>query len=129
MGDLSRNFSKAELACSHCGSLGPWSDPFKVQLLEDLRDACGFSLPITSGYRCSEHPLEKVKSEPGEHTRLAVDIGVSKGRALILTVLAYGCGWSGIGWKQHGDGRFVHLDRGEPRPTAPRPACWSYPGG
>lgn len=127
MGDLSVHFSRSELRCSCCEQLGPWDAAANVELLEVLRLAVGFPLFITSGYRCPDHPIEVLKAEPGEHSRIAVDVTVSGHRALMLTVRAYDRGWTGIGWQQHGAvGRYVHLDRGDPRPNAPRPSAWSY---
>ena len=51
MGDLTRNFSRWEFACDHCGRLvGP--DPGLVLALQRLRDEVGRPLRIVSGYRC-----------------------------------------------------------------------------
>lgn len=36
-------------------------------------------------------------------------------------------GFTGIGIKQHGDNRFIHLDDLREPDHAPRPTIWTYP--
>lgn len=148
MGDLSPHFSRSELWCSHCLTLGPWSLPENVQRLEDLRaraalvrkyiNAClglpespgEFPLPISSGYRCAMHPIEQAKIEkggdPGEHVRVAIDSPQRGYNVLCLTIAGLQLGWMRIGWDQKGDSRIVHLDRGRGRGDSPWPWAWSY---
>jgi len=35
-------------------------------------------------------------------------------------------GITGLGVKQHGDSRFIHLDTLDSEPHRPRPTVWSY---
>ena len=53
MGDLSKNFSKAEFACSCCGQVHV--EPTLVAGLQALRERIGKPIHITSGYRCPKH--------------------------------------------------------------------------
>ena len=92
--------------------------------LQELRDAYGNPLIITSGFRDPKHPIEEAKSRPGVHTRgLAVDIACDGQEAYKLIRLAINLGFKGIGIKQKGSGRFIHLDTYE---EDPRPNIWSY---
>jgi uncharacterized protein YcbK (DUF882 family) len=54
MGDLTKNFSRWEFKCGHCGRLvGPSADLLAV--LQGMRSLKGRSLTIVSGYRCATH--------------------------------------------------------------------------
>jgi hypothetical protein len=59
------NFSIEEFACKHCGENKIEHE--LIDKLQLLRSDVGFPFKITSGYRCADHPIEKVKSEPGTH--------------------------------------------------------------
>jgi hypothetical protein len=49
-----------------------------VTALDWVTDQFGSKLKITSGYRAANHPAERVKSQPGQHTHgQAIDIDVS----------------------------------------------------
>lgn len=94
--------------------------------LDTLRSKCGFVFNITSGYRSPKYN-DKVSSTglTGPHTTgKAADIAVSRDHAYILLKNAFemGC-FTGIGIKQKGNKRFIHLDtiEGQLRPT-----IWSY---
>lgn len=52
MGDLSKNFSRSEFACPHCGEVE--IDPLLVATLQRIRDKAG-TVVVTSGYRCPVH--------------------------------------------------------------------------
>ena len=52
MGDLSKNFSRSEFACPHCGEVE--IDPLLVATLQRIRDKSG-PVVVTSGYRCPVH--------------------------------------------------------------------------
>jgi len=116
-------FSDDELRCQcGCGQL-VFDDEVRSKL-DALREAVGFALPVTSGYRCPEHPIEAAKSRLGAHTTgKAVDLGVDRERAhtVIQTALEHGC--PRIGVNQKGAGRFIHLDWDYSRPY---PTVWSY---
>ena len=118
-----KNFKPEEFACTHCGAIG--IDERVVAKLQQLRDAYGKPIVVTSGYRCPEHPAEKHKSEPGTHALgLAADISCSRGDAYQLLKLALELNFKGIGVQQKGAGRFLHLDVAEDGFT--RPTVWSY---
>jgi uncharacterized protein YcbK (DUF882 family) len=92
-----------------------------------MRTAYGRPMIITSGYRHTSHPAERVKGRPGAHTfGCAADIAVSGADAYDLIRLAIGYGFTGIGVQQKGAGRFIHLDDLSSEGTRPRPAIWSY---
>lgn len=116
------NFSESEFRCRHCGKVE--MSPYFMARLQQLRNAYGKPMIITSGYRCPDHPVEAKKSTPGVHTMgMAADIAVSGSDAYELLNLAFGHGFTGIGVNQKGDGRFIHLDTWR---EPPRPNVWSY---
>ena len=119
------NFTKAEFDCKHSGK-NEMQHSFMAKL-QALRTAYGKPLRITSGYRDATHPIEARKAKPGAHaTGLAADIGVSHADAHELLRIAFELGFSGIGVKQKGSGRFIHLDTIEANQNQPRPHVWSY---
>lgn len=119
------NFSEAEMSCRHTGKTGIRAG--FMDRLQRLRTAYGKLMPVTSGYRHPSHPIEARKPDPGPHsTGRACDVAVSGADALRLIVLAMEHGFTGIGVKQHGDNRFIHLDDLPPSPGRPRPHIWSY---
>mgnify|MGYP001160067841 FL=1 len=114
-------FSEDELRCQHSGEYIFDKDVLKI--LNAIRKEFG-PMPVTSGYRCPEHPIEAAKERVGAHTTgKAVDIGVSRKDAyrLIHVALQHGC--PRIGVNQRGDSRFLHLDWDYERPY---PTIWSY---
>jgi uncharacterized protein YcbK (DUF882 family) len=112
-------FNKQEFDCKHTG-LNQMNHRFMLKL-DKLREACGFPLVITSGYRDVSHPREQNKKAPGAHTKgLACDIEASRITAYIVLREALNLGFTGIGVNQKGDGRFIHLDMDEPI------RVWSY---
>ena len=118
-------FTKDEMRCSHCGAYD-MDDTF-MQRLDQLREDMGFAFPVTSAYRCAEHPIEARKKAPGAHTTgKAIDIGVSGNEAYILIEAAIRDNFTGIGINQKGDGRFIHLDIIPHSESSPRPWIWSY---
>jgi len=116
------NFSEAEFACSHTGTC-EMQEHF-MDALQELRTIYAKPMPITSGYRSPEHPIEARKNKPGTHaTGLAADIACSGQDAYDILQIAFELGFSGIGVQQKGSGRFIHLDMWE---DGPRPNVWSY---
>jgi len=99
-----------------------------LRRLQALRYALGKPVLITSGYRSSEHTVEKKKSQPGTHTYgRAVDVGCSGEQAYELLAAALATGWTGVGIAQRGAARFVHLDDVvKDEHIFYRPAVWSY---
>ena len=119
------NFSYKELACQHTGTMNLDED-FLIAL-QELRDAYGKPMKITSGFRDVTHPIEAKKKSPGAHTTgKAADIAVSREDAFHLLSLALSKGFTGIGVQQKGSGRFIHLDTLENTGERPRPTVWSY---
>lgn len=118
------NFTRSEFVC-RCGCGRADMQPGFMSALQMLRDAYARPMPITSGYRCPNHPIEAAKATPGAHASgCAADVGVHGGPAHELLRLAFHFGFTGIGVQQRGDRRFIHLDTltGENRPMV-----WSYP--
>jgi len=123
-------FSPEELACKHCLKAGKsveesyhFNETF-LSVLNSIRSDCGFPLPVSSGYRCSEHPVEAAKTASGAHTTgRAVDIAVSHEKAHRLIQVALQHGVPRIGVNQKGNSRFIHLDCAM---ELPHPTIWSY---
>ena len=120
------NFSFAEMACSETGECG--MDKATMDRLQLLRSHYGSPLTITSGYRSPRHSIEAAKKAPGSHVRgRAVDIACAGVDAFEVLTEALAVGFTGIGVKQKGEHRFLHLDDlGLGEHTAPRPTIWSY---
>jgi zinc D-Ala-D-Ala carboxypeptidase len=118
-------FTEDELKCQHCGEQG--IDKIFMEKVDKLREELGFPFPVTSGYRCSKHPIEARKKRSGAHsTGRAIDIGVSGNKAYRLIKAAQQAGFTGVGVNQKGTGRFIHLDDLEDSLDQPRPWVWSY---
>ena len=119
------HFTTEELACRHCGEMH-MNERFMADLVA-LRKALGFPFPVSSGYRCPEYNNQVSSTGfDGPHTTgCAVDIALrgDKARALIGAAIALHV-FEGIGVKQTGGGRFVHLDKYTG--IHPRPWVWSY---
>lgn len=117
-------FSDDELKCTHCGGL-VFDEDFR-RTLDHIRRDMGCPLPVSSGYRCPDHPIEVVKDSPGAHcSGKAVDIQVSGEKALLLLEVALSHDIQRIGIHQKGDHsqRFIHLDVDTDLPS---PAIWTY---
>jgi zinc D-Ala-D-Ala carboxypeptidase len=115
-------FKPSEFNCKHCGE-NKMNQGF-LDLLDELRGRYGKPMVVSSGYRCPTHNQTVSSTGPnGPHTTgKAVDIAVNRGNAYELAKLAFEMGFSGIGFNQKGEGRFIHLDTiSEGRPT-----IWSY---
>lgn len=120
------NFSAEEFRCKHTGKDG--MQPDFMARLQRLRNAYGKPMRITSGFRDRTHPVEASKRGTGAHTTgRAVDIAVQGADARLLVALAIDHGFTGIGIKQHGPSRFIHLDDIPGTAGQPRPTIWSYP--
>ena len=74
MGDLAKNFSRAEFLCRHCQLVvGP--DMLLVDVLQRMRTAQGQPMRIVSGYRCAPHNIAVGGSRRSQHvTGRAADI-------------------------------------------------------
>jgi zinc D-Ala-D-Ala carboxypeptidase len=119
-------FSKEEFDCKHTGK-----NEMRVEFMDRLlavRLEYGQGMIVTSGYRDPSHPEEAEKLTPGAHPEgRAGDFHVDRGNAYRLLFLALHHGFTGIGIKQSGNGRFLHLDD-IPKNTTGflRPTVWSY---
>lgn len=100
-------------------------NPLFMDKLQGLRDLVNKPLPVTSGYRCKAYN-KKIGGGPAHPAGLAVDLGVRGKTAYEVLTLATSMGFRGIGVKQKGNSRFIHLDMLEPTKKAPRPWVWSY---
>lgn len=101
-------------------------DDFMAKL-DIIREEVGVPFIVTSGYRDKTHPIEAKKTTPGAHASgKAVDILIRGKDALKLIEVALKHGITGLGVKQHGDSRFIHLDTLDSEPHRPRPTVWSY---
>jgi len=93
--------------------------PEFVEMLDNLREVCGFPFRIESGYRSPKHSIEAAKKYPGTHSQgIAADIAVSGGvqrRKIVEEALKMG--FNGVGIAKN----FVHVDM---RRTTP--VVWSY---
>tara|TARA_R110001583_G_scaffold25218_6_gene91455 strand:+ start:4157 stop:4540 length:384 start_codon:yes stop_codon:yes gene_type:complete len=120
------NFSEAEFRCKHTGKLA--MDEGFMGRLQALRTDYGKPLPISSGYRHETHPIEAAKEGgPGPHTTgRACDIKIMGGNALTLIALAVKHGFTGVGVRQKGSKRFLHIDDLPHEFKRPRPWVWSY---
>lgn len=118
-------FTKKELSCPCCGE-----DKFNGGTLKKynaIREEAGFSMNMTSGYRCEAY--NKLKGYTQTHeTGQAGDVACTHKQAVILLKLYLKHGMTGIGIKQKGPGnkRFLHGDDLEQAPGRPRPHLWSY---
>ena len=126
-----RSFTFDEMACkncSHCGGISDMNEDFMMKL-QQLRDACGFALPVNSGYRCFQknidckgHPNSGHLDQDGQGS-MAADLRVERNQARTVIRKAIEMGFS-VGIQQKGNSRFVHVD------TKPRKSgnanLWSY---
>jgi uncharacterized protein YcbK (DUF882 family) len=118
-------FSEKELACSCCG-VADMDSEFMTKL-NLLRNNFGKPIYLSSAYRCPAHN-RKEGGRPAHEAGRAVDIAVIGGDALEILGIAVSLGFTGVGIKQHGSGRFVHIDtlQEDEFGDSPRPWVWSY---
>lgn len=126
-----RYFKESEFRCRGRNCCGGEAkvQPALVYALDDLREAYGKPLVITSGYRCPAHNQAVSTTGPnGPHTTgLACDIAISGRDAYTLLRLAMASGkFTGVGVHQSGYGRFLHLDMIPDSLGHRRPWVWSY---
>ena len=121
-----RYFTRTELQC-RCGCGLERMDRDFMRKLEAMREAASFPFIVTSAYRCPEHNARVSSTgRAGPHTTgRAIDIAAQGERALWLVANAPRFGFTGIGVRQKGSGRFIHLDDLQ-APDFPRPNIWSY---
>ena len=122
-------FSEHEFACK-CGcNTSPMGFRF-LKVLDKIREDFAKPLTVSSGYRCSQHPVEARKKTPGAHsTGLACDLLVHGQEALEVLRLALSHPQiKGVGIQQKGqrNQRFIHLDAVDQGGHLARPNIWSY---
>ena len=97
--------------------------------LQSMRDEFGQPIIIHSGYRCAQHPVEKRKERPGEHSYgLAVDIKCYGSSALELIRIAQEHEIERMGVMQKGDfaARFIHIGLGNKLLHQFKATIWTY---
>lgn len=118
---LSKNFSRAEFACQcGCGSDDISMD--LVRRLQEVRDALGEPMRITSGIRCNSHNSKVGGSVGSSHLNgTAVDIACDNSvyRQKLLTAIMPVFDRVGISGKSG----FIHVDVD---PTKISGVCWLY---
>lgn len=122
-----QHFSDLEMRCKcGCGSL---PDPAFMAWLEQVRQVYGKPMVVTSGARCEAHNRAVGGEQNSAHCEgMAVDIAIRGAEAMQLVHAALISHVQGIGLKQHGADRFVHLDRAVPiEGIRPRPWIFTYP--
>lgn len=110
-------FKVEDFACQETGE--NLIESHFVHKLDRLREVCGFSFIVTSGYRSPRHSKEAAKAKPGQHsTGRCADIAVHNGRERMLLVReALLAGFTGIGVARS----FVHIDE-----RLGTPVMWVY---
>lgn len=97
-------------------------NPRMIEFANNLEEAIGAELIITSGYRSPDHPIEAKKKNPGEHTTgLAIDVVAVGGTPvyeIVEAAISLGCKRIGISRKSN----FVHLGLDLSRVTS----IWTY---
>ena len=95
-----------------------------LKMLDNLREAYGSPIKITSSYRSPDHPIEAKKKAPGEHAYgAAVDIvSDSGGKTFRLVKAAIEVGFTRIGISRKNN--FVHVGIGYD--GAPPITIWTY---
>jgi len=99
-------------------------NPKLLEMLDQLREAYGYPIKLTSTYRSPDHPIEAKKEKPGEHSHgAAVDIACVGGEATFkLVKAAIEVGFRRIGISRKNN--FVHVGIGYP--GAPETTIWTY---
>jgi len=99
-------------------------NPKLLEMLDQLREAYGYPIKLTSTYRSPDHPIEAKKSKPGEHAYgAAVDIACVGGEATFkLVKAAIEVGFTRIGISRKNN--FVHVGIGYD--GAPPITIWTY---
>lgn len=110
------------------GSGERFMDRLFLTNLDALRHKCGFPFIITSGYRTPEYNNAiSTTGRSGPHTHgKAIDVLVSSGNTFIIleNAMEMEC-FTGFGFKQHGENRYMHIDSLS-KHEGPRPNIWSY---
>lgn len=120
MGDLTKNFSRSEIAC-RCGCGYDGITLRFTKILQEMRNLLGEPMIITSGCRCINYNRMIGGFKNSAHTRgLAVDIKCTNSymrRRLILLAIRKGITRIGIGKD------FIHIDIDD---RLPQEVFWLY---
>lgn len=103
MGDLSKNFSRSEFRCNHCGVYRQPTDQL-VACLQRLRDAVGRPLNMLNTYRCPVYNRRVGGASNSAHL-LSNAADIPGGYATIKQARAAGFGRIGVR-----RGRVIHVD-------------------
>lgn len=115
-----RYFKEDELRCKHTGQCK--MDLHHMELMDQLRQNCGFPINITSGYRHPSHPIEAAKPQAGEHAYgMACDVQVPKHQRHELLKHAMVL-FPRIGVSNN----FIHLGSADNSLGFPAPRVWGY---
>lgn len=121
-------FTQKEFMC-RCGCGQSSVNEGFIIKLEAMREECGFPFIVTSGFRCPDYNDKIAKTgRNGPHTTgRAGDFLASHQEVFKMVAVAAKHGMTGIGLKQKGNGRFIHLDDlMPPEYHGPRPHIWTY---
>lgn len=108
---LSKHFHSSEFTCHHCGAGANKISRRLIELLEQLRSACGDKpLHINSGYRCPTHNANVGGVVDSQHVKgTAADVAVPAGMSFDAFARAVeSLPFDGIGY--YVDGNFIHVD-------------------
>jgi len=109
MGDLSKDFSRAEMKCVDCGTC--LVTPELVSALQALRDLAQVPIHVSSGYRCPAHNASVGGLSASQHTQgKAADIrldGLSVPQMYVLACEIPAFNNGGVGLYDSG---FIHVD-------------------
>ena len=121
-----QSFTFDEMACkncAHCGGVSDMNEHFMMKL-QQLRDACGFALPVNSGFRCAQKNIDCKGHTGSAHlTGEGADLRVDRDKARLVIQKAIEMGFS-VGIQQKGKSRFVHVDTKIRR--SGKANLWSY---
>lgn len=120
---MTEYFTHKELAC-HCCDRQEFNPDTRAKF-NALREDVGFPMNMSSGFRCPQYNTEMGYTQT-HATGQAGDIECSHKQAFEIVKKAFKHGFTGIGIKQKGSKRFVHLDDLTQLSGRPRPHIWSY---
>ena len=106
MGDLSRNFSRSEIAC-RCGCGLDTIDAGVIRIAQEIRDFIGVPLTPSSGARCKLHNFSIGGSPLSQHIACrAIDIPVLYPEIVYEWLCKHYPDQCGFGLYKH----FIHVD-------------------
>lgn len=125
---MTPHFSDRELAC-HCGC-GMLPQKAFMDKVEDLRVIWGAPLLVLSAARCPTYNARVSETgDGGPHTTgRAIDLHVDgkDAYAFLALIFSRAFTFTGVGIKQKGDKRVIHLDDLDDGLDQPRPRVWTY---